>query len=323
MMKQPRLKTVEWDGQPIDRPGMYSKLSLTRYHSPGLCIGPSVSSGGLRRIAGMSPAHFFCTWTENPERIERPDTKALIFGRAAHMLFLGELFFSRLFCVQPEEYINDQGEVKEWTYRANNCKQWRDDRKREGRAILTAEDFRNLLGMADSLGKHPIIHGTNGGDGALNGMIERSLVWQDKATGLWCKARPDAIPTDSGDFVDLKTTTSVMWLDMQRSIAEFGYHQQAAFVRMAAREVLGFDHITFTLVFVEREAPFCVRIVSLKDIDLDRGEKQNRAALDTIARCIDSGVWPGPGGIHEDAAPIELPEWAQQRIDDRLEHGLS
>jgi len=322
-MKAPRLKTVEWNGMPISKPGMYSRMSLTRYHSPGLCIGPSVSSGGLRRIAGLSPAHFYCTWTENPNRIERKDTPAPIFGRAAHMLFLGELYFSKLFCVQPDEYISNSGEVKDWTYRANYCKEWRNDMHRTGRAVLKTEDYANLVGMAGTLSKHPIIHGTNGNDGALNGMIERSLIWHDKASGLWCKARPDAIPTDSGDFVDLKTTTSVMWLDLQRTIYEFGYHQQAAFVRMAAREVLGFNHITFTLVFVEKEAPWCVRIVSLKDADLDRGEKQNRAALDTVARCLKADAWPGPGGDREDAIPIELPAWAQERIDDRLEHGLS
>ena len=317
------LKTIEWNGKPIAKPGMYSRLSLTRYHSANLCIGPSVSSGGLRLIAGKSPAHFYTTWAENPNRIERKDTRALILGRAVHHLILGELFFSKLFCVQPEEYITDSGEVKKWTYLANRCKDWKVDRQREGRAILTTEDANDIRGMAESLAKHPIIYGKNGNDGALNGMIERSLVWQDKATGLWCKSRPDAIPTDGGDFVDLKTTRSVMWWDLQSAIFEHGYYQQAAFVRTAAREVLGFDKITFTLVFVESENPWCVRITSLKDNDLDRGEKENRAALDTVARCLKANAWPGPGGDREDAMPIELPEWAQQRIDDRLEHSLS
>jgi hypothetical protein len=66
-----------------------------------------------------------------------------------------------------------------------------------------------------------------------------------------------------------------------------------------------------------------VRVVTLKDVDLDRGEKQNRYALDAVARCIKSGHWPGPGGEREDAEHLELPEWAQKQIDDRLEYGIA
>ena len=320
MMQQQRLRTIEWDGRPISKPGMYGKLSLARYHLPGVCIGPSVSSGGLRMVASRSPAHFFDTWPENPQRKERKDTAALILGRATHHLLLGELFFSKLFAVQPVEYVSDKGEVKPWHNGANACKDWQADRKREGRAVLTVEDAENIRGMAYSLSLHPMVIGTGRRDGILNGLIERSLVWQDKATGLWCKARPDAIPTDSGDFVDLKTTRSVLWMDLQRSIFDYGYYAQAAFIRMGAREVLGLDRITFTLVFVENESPYCTEIVSLKDNDLDLGEREIRRALDTVARCLKSGHWPGPGGEHSDARPIEISEQARQRAEDRLKY---
>jgi hypothetical protein len=154
-------------------------------------------------------------------------------------------------------------------------------------------------------------------------LIERSLFWKDKATGLWVKSRPDAIPASSRDFVDLKTTRSVRWIDLLRSYAEYGYHQQGALVRQAAREVLGIKDSTFSLVFVESAPPHCCRVVTLKDSDLDRGEKQNRLALDTIARCLSSGHWPGPGGDREDAEHIELSTRDQERIDEQLEHGLS
>ena len=80
---------------------------------------------------------------------------------------------------------------------------------------------------------------------------------------------------------------------------------------------------TFTLVFVEKTPPYCVRIVTLKDNDLDRGQRANEASLDAIAKCLKSKHWPGPGGDREDAENIELPEYAQKQIDDRIEFGIA
>lgn len=153
---------------------------------------------------------------------------------------------------------------------------------------------------------------------SLGGETECSLFWKDKETGLWLKSRPDAKPISDADFVDLKTTTSVIWPDLQNTMAKFGYIQQGALIRTAAREVLGLKDATFTLIFVEKTRPYCVQAVTPKPEELDRGEQQNRYALDVIARCLKSGQWPGPGGFREDAAYIELPEWAQKQIDQKL-----
>lgn len=319
MLVVPKLRTIEWTGKPISKPGMYSKISLATYHSATICDGLSVSSSGLRKCFSESPAHFYVEWPGNPDAIEVEDKKHFILGRAVHHLMLGEPFFAKLFAAQPTEYADEKtGEMKKWTYAAGVCKKWRDAREKEGKAILTAEMIEQIKGMAASLSKHPIVRA-----GALNGMIERSIFWKDKETGLWVKIRPDSIPTSSVDFVDLKKTTSVQWRDLQKAIFEYGYHQQGALIREGARKVLGIAQPTFTLVFVEDKPPHCVRVVTLKDGDLDRGEKQNRAALDTIARCIKSKHWPGPGGEREDAEHIELPEYAQKQIDDRLEFGIA
>lgn len=310
-----KLKTIEWDYKPIKKAGLYSKVPMQLYHSAKICDGASVSSSGLRRLFSQSPAHFYAEWPGNPNFEETADKPHFILGRAVHHLMLGEPFFAKLFAVQPDEYPDKKsGEMKKWTYGAQHCKDWRDKTHKDGRAIITGDNVAAIRGMADTLSQNSIVRA-----GALNGMIERSIFWKDKETGLWVKVRPDSIPESSVDFVDLKTTTSVLWYDMQRAIAENGYFQQGALIRTAAREVLGIDRPTFTLVFVEKTAPYCVRVVTLKDNDLDRGERANRLALDTIARCIKSKQWPGPGGDREDAISIELPEWAQKQVDDKIE----
>ena len=275
-----------------------------------------MSSSGLRKIFSESPADFYDEWAGNPNRAEPEDKSHFKIGRATHHLMLGEPFFAKLFVVQPAEYEADGGELKKWNNTAGDCKKWNAERAKEGKAVLKPADVESLRGMAESLGSHPIVRA-----GALNGLIERSGFFKDKATGLWVKIRPDAIPTDSGDYTDLKTTISVKWEDLRRTIFDRGYYQQLALIRTGARE-LGFPFTSASLIFVKKTRPYSVRVVTLKDNSLDKGEQANRAALDAMAKCLKAKHWPGPGGDREDAQPIELAEWADKKIDDRIRYGV-
>lgn len=309
------MKSIKWDGQPIAQKGMYEGVPMGAYHG-NLCVAPSVSSTGLRKLFSRSPAVFYDTWYGNPNRDEDQDDKeAFIIGRATHHLLLGQPYFAKEFVIQPDEYTDAKtGEEKKWNANANVCKDWLAEQSRKGLTVLTGKMVESIKGMALSLGTHPLIR-----QGILNGLVERSVVWQDKATGIWLKARPDAIPTSSGDFADLKTTTSVEYRDLVLAMDKFHYHVQAALIRMACREVLGIPFSSFTLVFVEKKRPFCVRDVRVKDSDLDRGEQQIRMALDIMAGCLKSKSWPGPGAGREGSEFVELSEHARKRIDDRLE----
>lgn len=306
-------KTIDWDGKTITKPGLYGRLGIDLYHSGNICDGPSISSSGLRKIFSQSPAHYWAESPLNPNRLEQDAKAHFTLGRAVHHLMLGEPFFAKLFAIQPDEYPDSKtGEMKPWNNNANFAKAWHTEREAEGKSVLTPTQVDQIKGMAQSLGHHPLIAA-----GALNGQIERSGFVKDKKTGVWLKVRPDSIPNDSGDYVDLKTTTSVVWNDLVRTIGDFGYHQQMALIRRVVRE-LGLPFTSATLVFVESKAPFCTRVVTLKENDLDRGEKQNAACIQVFADCLKAKHWPGPGGDREDAEYIELGEFAQKRIDDKL-----
>jgi hypothetical protein len=110
---------------------------------------------------------------------------------------------------------------------------------------------------------------------------------------------------------------SVQWNDLQRTIAEMGYVQQFALTREGFRK-LGLQMASATLIFVERQRPHCVRIVSLKPQELDIGERMNRAALRTFIRCYKSRIWPGPGGVRRDAEEIWTPDWHRESVEARL-----
>ncbi len=291
----------------ISAAGLY-RISIELYHSD-CAAGPSVSSSGLREIINRSPAHFWAYSYLNPERIEKPETRTFALGRAAHHLLLGEDQFTTLFIARP---ANLEGEP--WQGNRKVCKQWLLDQAKAGRTVLLPAEIETIRGMAKSLAVHPLVKA-----GILNGEVEQSMIWPDPETGVYCKSRPDAVPNDSGDVCDLKTTTDVGYDDLSRTIGEFSYHQQAALVGEGFKQVLGRPMTSFSLCFVEKLPPYCVRVVTLKDCDLERGARLNRAALRIFADCMERGVWPGPGD-YSDADFIEIPTWLQTRIDKQLQY---
>jgi hypothetical protein len=155
----------------------------------------------------------------------------------------------------------------------------------------------------------------------LGGAPERSLIWKDPR-GFWKKARPDEIPNDSGDFTDIKTIGKpATYQNIRRAITDHGLVQQGALVIEGAL-ALGLPVSSFTLLFVESKPPHCVRAVTLKDEDLERGKHLNDLACATFWECWQSGVWPGPGDQRDDAEYIELPDWWRKSVDDRVKFEL-
>lgn len=297
---------IKWDGRPISAPGVYD-LTMDVYHD-NCCDRPSVSSSGLRTIWTESPAHYFYTSPYNPFPPEKEDDRPhFSLGRAAHhLLFLGRKGFDQEFATRPEKWDS---------WRTADSKAWREEMIAAGLTIITTGELELIAGMARSLAAHPMVKA-----GILDGFVERSLIWKEPgADNVWLKSRPDCIPTDSGDMSDLKTCVSVGTDDLRRHIASFGYHMQGALGGMACKRVLGRDLQSFTLVFVEKAPPHCVRVVTLRPEDLVRGEHQIRAAIDMFSHAVETGAWHGPGGDQGDAEFLDLPEYARKSIDHRLE----
>lgn len=290
-------------GGRIDSAGVYD-LTMARYHSD-CCDGPSVSNSGLKTVWDDSPAHYWLNSYLNPDRVqEESDRPHFSLGRAAHhLLFLGRKGFEDEYVIRPEQWSD---------WRTKEAKLWRDGAIADGKTVLTDSEIDAIKGMAASLGAHPLIKA-----GILDGYVERSMIWKDK-NGIWLKSRPDCVPNDSGDFADLKTAVSVRTDDLRRALGQFNYAMQAGLTGMASEAVLGRPLQSFSLVFVEKTAPYCVRVVTLKPDDIDRGRRQVAAAADIFADCWARGVWPGPGGEQTDAEYLDCPEWSRIAIDNRL-----
>jgi hypothetical protein len=304
------MNVIAWDGQRISRPGLYRNMPLRDYHRGDICDGPSLSSTGLR-LLWKAPKYY---WDKSPLNAERDrsddDNEDFILGRAAHHIVCREPGFSNHFIIRPD--IAPDG--KAWHGNNKSCQSWLKLQDAKGLTVLSPEQAEKIRGMARSIGTTPIVR-----RGMLGGLIEHSLFWRD-SSGVWLKARPDFIPTASGDFADLKTTQSVMRIDCQRSLSKFGYVQQAALV-MEGAKALDMEINSFSLVWVEKARPYCTRVSTLYDDDIVRGVRMNREAIKRFQECFTAKVWPGPGDA-EDAEYLGLSDAERERIDTRLNLGL-
>jgi len=302
------MQSIQWDGTTITRPGLYRGIPLADYHRHDLCDAVSVSSSMFRNIIRRSPAHAFAKSSLNPNH-EDAQTEAMALGRFVHKAVAGEPFDDD--CVLCPPQVGGQP----YNMRLKVWQTWKAEQQAAGRYVITPNLAERAKGMIIAIGKFPLVQ-----QGMLGGSPERSLIWKDPR-GFWKKARPDEMPNDSGDFVDLKSTHSVLYRDTQLSIIEYGYHMQAALVMEGAR-ALGMEASSFTLLWVESDAPFCVRAQTLKEEDLTRGHGLNELAAKTFWQCYQSGAWPGPGDDRPDAEYVDLPDWYRQSVDDRIKYEL-
>lgn len=305
-------KERRWDGSQITEPGVYSMVPIETYHREiKLFNGFSVSSSGLRTIL-RRPLEYWYSSPYNPKAEEPEGSKALDFGKASHMLLLGEDGFAERYALRPDKYEDNKGVWKPWSGNSHVCQAWLAEQAAAGRTVITKSEIDHIKHIAEALSNKEAIR-----LGILNGRIERSIF--AKRNGIWLKNRPDVIPNDSGDFVDLKTAASVDDKSLSTAIYAHGYHIQAGFTRMVVREVLGDDAFTsFTFVFVEKTAPYDVRVVTLKDADIDLGEQQARIGLQVLEKCLKTGEWPGYDGHEQHMSFIEMPAWARTRVEDEI-----
>lgn len=300
------LTVKRWDGQPITEPGVYSHIPMIAYHSADICDGPSISSSGLRTIFTDCPMAYWVESPLNPRRLDQEDKEAFILGRAAHHLVLGEHDFGRFFVARPEKL---NGTL--WNGNRTDCKEWLQHVTDQGLTSLTPAQIEAIRGMAGllpwqkGLEDSGLLNSAVVRAGALSGLVEHSLFAKDKETGVWLKSRPDAIPLDSSEFNDFKSTISVHYEKLQRTLDDFRYDMQADLASVCLQQAADLKFTSYAFIFAMKKPPHAVEVVELKDVDLEEARQDNRAALRTFAKCLETGRWPGPGGGRGDARYIE------------------
>lgn len=285
--------------------GVYADLPAELYHSQ-LTPSPSLSSSMARGLLNECPAMFWHNSYLNPERV-REEKSHFDIGHAVHLLYLEEeKFADAIFVVEAEDW------------RTKAAREARDAARSEGKIPLLEKNVGELLSMRKALLSHPIAGKAFSGEG----FSELSLVWKDKETGVFLKARPDWTPANFSFLVDLKTSTTANPNDFARKAYGLGYHQQAAWYLDAAEAVLGERPGQFWFVVQDKSAPFLCSVVAFDAEAIAAGRELNRRAIRQFAECLDKDEWPGyrnEGTPDRDTAFIlSLPNWAQREVENIL-----
>jgi hypothetical protein len=313
------IKTLA-NGEKVTEPGLY-RTSMSWYHSVDICPGPSVSSTGIRKAALGSPMAFWKTSDMNPNRYpdEREESPALIMGKAAHCLILGDEVYSDHFISVPDDAPRRPTSVQvaafhrdgDWSAAAREgAKFWTAfDLEARGRALLTADQVRRIGYMAENLAALPEATAALVGE-----LTEVSMVWQDEITGLWVKSRPDCIPSNGVHFGDLKTfspKSADLVLSAMRAITDHGYFVQMAMACVGAEHILGFSADQCALIFTQTSEPYEPIPIMLDAESLHWGKVMFRHGLDRIAHGLKTGEWPV---LAKGFARYEFPPTLQHRF---------
>ena len=257
-------------------------LSDLDYHS-----SPALSASGAKLIL-KSPAHY--RWA-----MDHPTTSPVFnLGHAVHSLVLGS--------GRPVVWLDVDN------YQTKVAREQRDMALDEGKIPLTKSEGAQAIAMAGAVMDHPLA-------AALfsDGQPELSIFTTDPETGAELRTRPDWI---GRTIVDLKTTVNANPADFDRIAWTYHYEQQAAwYLDEVARAGIMPDEDRLLFVNVEKSPPYLVSVTELDAEALRIGRERNREAIDTFARCVATGEWPGYPAIEH---LVPLPTYAAMQYAEEM-----
>lgn len=235
----------------------------------------------------------------------REETKAMTFGSVLDCLATTPEELLARFAITPETYPatpkkkGDPVEMKEWTSRANFCKEWEADKKAEGFTVVSADM------LVDAKKAHTALHEHRPIASLIECSEKQVLIvadWQDDDTGLtipFCGLL-DLVPNHSSPtwgkcLADIKTARNGNPAKWAGVCDDSGYDVQAAIyfdLYMAARpdeDRTGFVHIV-------QENTFPFHVVNpppyLSEEFMQWGRAKYRKAMRFYCQCLKSNIWP-------------------------------
>lgn len=259
-----------------------------------------VGTGDLDRDpGGTSPLHALDA-LYNP----RPASAAMDMGTAVHCAVLEPRAFPLRYVVVSDEWLKaprlnratSEGKafrdslpdaiasVKDAdTYKAAVFRM-----EHPGQEVLSGDDYDTCLAIGDAVRSHPIAGPLVEGAG----WNEHPIFWIDPVTGLLCKAKIDRLAQFPPTMPDLKTSRDIGRRRFSYQASDLGYAGQVAYYKDGVREAMEID-ASPCIIAVENHRPFDVAVLDVEEEELSIGRARYRACLDRLARCRDSGEWPG------------------------------
>lgn len=261
---------IKIDASPELDPGVYENIPAADYHAL-----PYISSSFLKKFKG------------NPAAALLPvkQTPAMVLGSASHAYSLeGEAAFLAEYVVAPEIAPPTDFKGQRWTatneYKARVAAF---NAANAGKTLLTMEQFGVVLGLDKSLKSHPLASTL-----LRSGSQELTLIWDDPATGLRCKARIDHSP-GKGVLVDYKTISDTG--KFVRQAVELNYDIQSAWYSIGA-EANSIESDVFVFVAGGTYEPYPVRCGVMSTPWVEWAKTECSRLMWLIKECYERDLFP-------------------------------
>jgi hypothetical protein len=305
-------------GELISENGFYN-IPLSVHHGQP-CIGPSVTSGVLRKMELHSAADVWAYSRLNPNRYEDEDKPALRLGRAMAAYVEGGMdAVAQHFRVLPEDKPRRPTAQQIASYEAGTATETGEASVEFWRAVeadprdeLSAAELAQIEAMGKVLAADPAAAAVMGG------IPEVTMAYLDDRTGLWVLSRPDTVNFD-GSVTDYKRVSAqgrpFSHRLVDQRITEHGYDMQLA-LAAEAFETLAEQWPSIACITAQSDKPpYHVILREILEEDLRIGQWRNRRALNRFAECLASGHWPGPG---EDTSFYQRPDWQRTMLLEQM-----
>lgn len=259
----------------------------------------------LRTLATKGARGYYIA---HEQRAHTPDdTKAYLAGRAMEDALQ-----------RPDEYAARYiAKPAGMSFATKPGKEWRAEQEAKGLAIVDGDDAHAIEALLGTLGSCPIARAL------MAAAAPQATVYHDAdaVRGRWAvpgiQSRPDWLCLEgcaASEWrpyaLDLKTTITLPKIESGRTICSYGYHRQAAMVRLCLElegvDVSGFRYL---LLGAEKAFPFRWRVVELPTALIDAGERWCEQQLAQLADHYATGEWPL---VESEITVADVPSWLDE-----------
>jgi hypothetical protein len=234
------------------------------------------------------------------------DTKAFRTGRAFEDALQRPAEYKARYIAKPEGM----------SFATKDGKAWRAEQEAASLSIVEGEDARAIEALLGTLESCPTAQRL-----MADATPQVTIYHEDVVRGRWdipgIQSRPDWLCLEGSAAsawrpyaYDLKTTKSLADLCSGRAIVKYGYHRQAAMVRMCLDyegvDVSGFRYL---LLGAEKGFPHRWGVIEVPQQLIDVGQRWCEAQLDRLAEHYATGEWPL---VSSEVLVADVPAWLDE-----------
>lgn len=244
------------------------EISNDEYHA-----SQGVSRSALMKLK-KSPYHYWYEYESGLYQRSEP-SDALILGDVVHTLVLEPHLYDKRYIISPKfDRRTTAGKADYAAFQELAM----------GKVVLSQDIAAQAAGIAGMVNKNEIA-----ADLLRDCVVESSIYFNHKPSGIQLKARPDAML--GSVVIDLKTTVDASYRGMQSSAYKYGYFLQSGFICEALKSI-GIEMEKFIIVAVEKTPPYAVGIYILDQEAIDYGVNQLNELMVVMDSCINKDEWP-------------------------------